>query len=428
MFLISRVEIYGFWGKYKIFTDFHSDINIFIGKNGTGKTTFINMLYAVLKGDLKSLLLLEFQKITISLSDTNSKTRTIAVTKHESPESAIQTITYKLGNKSYKFSVSARDMDLIVRNSRRRSMMGNSLTELESKITELVNISSLTVHRITYDYPEEDYRIIRRSDISIIPPIDQRLDKLMQYLKDYQLTLAKQANEISSKLQKDVLVSMLYNQKFDKFSISDTPPELEKEKLSKAYQELGALDNATRENIDEHIKALNRSLAIIREFHNPQKSQNLNIQDIMPLSLLKRTQHIIDLSLEAEQKKKSVFELIDLFIDTIKNFIDDKDVSITPSGDLQTKKMQKTILLPALSSGEKQLLILLTETLLQKNAPFIFLADEPELSLHIEWQAKIVPSIKRLNTSAQVIVATHSPEIAAGNKAKVIDMEDILHV
>ena len=71
-------------------------------------------------------------------------------------------------------------------------------------------------------------------------------------------------------------------------------------------------------------------------------------------------------------------------------------------------------------------MILLTETILQKNAPFVFLADEPELSLHIEWQEKIISSIKRLNDLSQVIVATHTPEIAAGWNKNLINMEDII--
>lgn len=79
----------------------------------------------------------------------------------------------------------------------------------------------------------------------------------------------------------------------------------------------------------------------------------------------------------------------------------------------------------SLSSGEKQLLILLTETLLQQNSPTIFIADEPELSLHIDWQRKIISSVRELNPNAQVIVATHSPEIAGLWTSNVINMANI---
>ncbi len=86
-----------------------------------------------------------------------------------------------------------------------------------------------------------------------------------------------------------------------------------------------------------------------------------------------------------------------------------------------------SIIISQLSSGEKQLIILLTETLLQKKSQTIFIADEPELSLHIEWQRKIIPSIKELNPNAQIIVATHSPEIVGKWKSNAINMEGIIH-
>jgi len=88
----------------------------------------------------------------------------------------------------------------------------------------------------------------------------------------------------------------------------------------------------------------------------------------------------------------------------------------------------KPITLAKLSSGEKQLLILFIEALLQRRQPYIFLADEPELSLHISWQRNIVSAIKSINPEAQIIVATHSPEIAGKYRSAILDMEDIRHV
>lgn len=79
-----------------------------------------------------------------------------------------------------------------------------------------------------------------------------------------------------------------------------------------------------------------------------------------------------------------------------------------------------------LSSGEKQLLILLSETLLQNQRPFIFVADEPEISLHVSWQDQLIGSLRELNKSAQLIVATHSPDIVGSLSDRAIDMETLI--
>jgi len=68
----------------------------------------------------------------------------------------------------------------------------------------------------------------------------------------------------------------------------------------------------------------------------------------------------------------------------------------------------------------------LIEALLQRQKPFVYLADEPELSLHIEWQRKVLPAVRRLNPEAQIIAATHSPEVASKYKGSLIDMKEVV--
>jgi predicted ATP-dependent endonuclease of OLD family len=55
----------------------------------------------------------------------------------------------------------------------------------------------------------------------------------------------------------------------------------------------------------------------------------------------------------------------------------------------------------------------------------LFIADEPELSLHIDWQRKILNALLDLNPKAQIIVATHSPEIAGNFPQNIINMKNI---
>ncbi|MBN2782340.1 MAG: AAA family ATPase, partial [Campylobacterales bacterium] len=62
-----------------------------------------------------------------------------------------------------------------------------------------------------------------------------------------------------------------------------------------------------------------------------------------------------------------------------------------------------------LSSGEKQILIIFLRILLKENKPYILMMDEPENSLHAEWQINFVDNIRKLNQNIQIIIATHNP-------------------
>lgn len=64
-----------------------------------------------------------------------------------------------------------------------------------------------------------------------------------------------------------------------------------------------------------------------------------------------------------------------------------------------------------LSSGEKQLLIILLTALTQDLQPCVFFMDEPEASLHFEWQKSLLQMVSRLNPLAQIILTTHSPAV-----------------
>lgn len=64
-----------------------------------------------------------------------------------------------------------------------------------------------------------------------------------------------------------------------------------------------------------------------------------------------------------------------------------------------------------LSSGEKQMLVILLTVLVRDNDYCVLFMDEPEASLHIEWQQKLISMIRDLNPNVQLILTTHSPAV-----------------
>lgn len=79
-----------------------------------------------------------------------------------------------------------------------------------------------------------------------------------------------------------------------------------------------------------------------------------------------------------------------------------------------------------LSSGEKQMLVILLTALVRNGERSVLFMDEPEASLHIEWQQKLIAMIRKLNPDMQLILTTHSPAvIMEGWMEDVTEISDI---
>lgn len=86
----------------------------------------------------------------------------------------------------------------------------------------------------------------------------------------------------------------------------------------------------------------------------------------------------------------------------------------------------KNLSMYELSSGEKQILYILLKVLLQEKKEYIVFMDEPEISLHIDWQEVLVDKVLLLNPNCQLLIATHAPSlILRGWDAKVQNLTDL---
>lgn len=128
---------------------------------------------------------------------------------------------------------------------------------------------------------------------------------------------------------------------------------------------------------------------------------------------------------EVSAPKKQFQDMIDeLFADTNKK-IDRKsnEIQFVQTNGNGTIEM---ITPYQLSSGEKQMLAILLTVLVENREPYALLMDEPEISLHIDWQQRLIDLIRQLNPNAQIILSTHSPAlIMDGWMSNVTEVGDI---
>lgn len=427
MYKLKDIKITGFWGLYTINTSFHDDINIFIGLNGTGKTTFMNIMQAVLSVDVEELTNLQFESITINLQKGKSN-RKIYLHKRTDDLFAYKSISFRISREDYEIPIFLNELSYFrQRSGRLHPQIQKSIAALKVRISEMIDLSFLSVHR----NENIDYDGNKNLKYTNTNGVESRLSQLMFAFTNYQLQLESEISSLSSKFQKDVLISMLYNPEFDDISInnrtylnSDKLDEI-KRQLQNAYRELGTLDKKVNEGIELHVEKIAQATeAINRTKANLNKS--IMVNHIAPLTLLNRTMKIISLSTKFQEEKQNVYMPINVYLNLLEKLIPGKSFETTQGGLLAFRDGGK-FSTEKLSSGEKQLIILLTEVLLQKNKRTIFLADEPEISLHISWQRQILPSLIKLNPNAQIIVATHSPEIVGKWAVKTINMENIVY-
>ena len=135
-----------------------------------------------------------------------------------------------------------------------------------------------------------------------------------------------------------------------------------------------------RKYLDYQVNIGNRIIAELQA-GNPDAAQQLSMQK-------KRFQDIVD----------------DLFSETGKKIV-------RTENEIRFSQMGETLMPYQLSSGEKQILAILLTVLVEDNQSYVLFMDEPEVSLHIEWQKRLIDLCLELNPNVQIILTTHSPAV-----------------
>ena len=136
------------------------------------------------------------------------------------------------------------------------------------------------------------------------------------------------------------------------------------------------------------------------------------------------TDQVPDAHLRAQEiaaEKGHFYDVVDsLFAETGKTVL-------RTSNEIMLLQRDEKLTPYQLSSGEKQMLIILLTVLVQDRKQCTLFMDEPEISLHVEWQQRLVRLILDLNPNVQIILTTHSPAVIMDGWAEcVTDVEDIL--
>lgn len=127
------------------------------------------------------------------------------------------------------------------------------------------------------------------------------------------------------------------------------------------------------------------------------------------------------------REQKLVAERLLTFERTMNSYFRDKRINVEPrSGFSITNVSGEPLLEDSLGSGEYHLLYLMVAALTTRRRGTVLAIDEPELSMHISWQRRIIDSLRECssNASPQLLLATHSPDIVGEYRDYLVEFGD----
>ncbi|MBS7243191.1 MAG: AAA family ATPase [Comamonas sp.] len=126
-----------------------------------------------------------------------------------------------------------------------------------------------------------------------------------------------------------------------------------------------------------------------------------------------------------------LYQLIDRFVKLVNELLTDKSITFKLSQGFSLKNRLNVPLDAAkLSSGEQQLLLLFCYVLTARDKPTVFMIDEPEISLNIKWQRRLIQVLLDITEGApiQFIFASHSMELLSQHRSRVVKLAGVQNV
>jgi len=427
MLLIDSVEVNGLWGEKDIKIDLKKDYNFLIGDNGTGKTTVINLIVSVLKVDLNKLWRTNFNEITIKLSDKSQKSNLDIYVRKGEDEHDYDMINYiietldKNEPKSFLFrnrvtqkSTMIIDEEYILRRESRRKIPDELSEILENKI----KLSWLPVSRSDNNETDHDYRTNHFSSV------DSRLRLFSSGFIRYASMINGRVRDNTEKFQQNVFLSLIDPGFIDKLR-GDFKLDIKKERegITDAFRTLGIKESRYKTRLEKTFGKLH---SIVKE--REKSSTAIEMEDVAYLLNAMRTHDFVEEYYKLKNTNELTYKPLSNFIEVLNEIFNGrKTFYISSSNELGVYGYKKKgMTLEDLSSGEKQMLIILGETLLQDEKDCIYIADEPELSLHVAWQENLVAAVTSINKNTQILFATHSPDVVGFLDEYTIDMAEVV--
>lgn len=433
--IIKRFRITGLHGYKNVEIVFTGPARVIIAENGAGKTTILAALYAFLKRDFYRLAKIRFDKIECEISG------------HASP---LQVTKTDLQGFETAGSLDVELEKLSRFSSNSPAAIREAILQLDpDEISSFSDISLLNDIYFSSPYDADDFTEILstiRASAAEMPKallettatLNSLIGKFqLLYLPTYrrvELSAPKiQRRTMSGKRQRET-----ENTDRIKYGLRDVQDRLAEiladiQKYSNSqYRTISAaiIDDALggKINPDSYQFATLPDIDALRLFFSRVESEQSKTDRLESLKYLYQTgginqpdQLILRYFLS---KLKVVVDRTKQLETNVERFVEQVNVYLSLSSDEKTLTYDSNLMrvvvrnvfnddeidLEALSSGEKQVISLFSHLYLESGQKIV-LIDEPELSLSIDWQRRLLPDVITSPGCAQLLAITHSPFI-----------------
>jgi len=349
---------------------FNDDINIITGKNGSGKTTLLKLLWYTISGNLERIL----PEISFDSFELVTDNMTVSMT----------TVEIKQKRKLIKLKYRSGETE---KESERPFERGMDWTELEEVNRAILRVTGASVFFPTFRRIEGGFSIATRPNDEIIRFMGGRIHRGNEWIVSGDQNGLQQAiNSLSDRLS-------VQQHRFVASIATDDIVRL----LTSKYAEISERTNRFHMDLSRFILTSvhdEPTLAFGEEAAKPPESREaLN--------------NIRQRARQVTEKSEALLRPFTVLSELIKQIFKYKGIKL--SDPVTLGETQEAIASEVLSAGEKQMLSFLCYNAFTNKAS-IFI-DEPEISLHVDWQRILFPVLLKQTTGNQFIVATHSPFI-----------------
>ncbi len=426
--------------------NFYSDLTFLIGINGSGKTSALKLILGLISPSYQYLNQIEYESAELICSSSENEKDIIIIAKQNNNSFSIGLQTSTFLDKPQAFQRYLRSNEIGV-DSEEISLKERSLKEqfdsniITQTIREFATPKFLGLDRKIYEGRNIDAQMRRNrilafqkykrkssSNIGGFSAIDGSLEDVQFLIFEYFRKIAQQQPKISEEFKRKIFeLSFKYTEDSRLTSDSIEVDVL----LDKKEKVLAALENLDLkflnypaknffDKMEELVKLKKESDESLRNTEsdnaNIENRINVIIQWVNNSAQMKRIEEIIDYSQTYQEKIAELRSPIKRLEAITSNFLKEgkKKIEIAEDGEIKVKINDNSYSsVFELSSGEKQIIIMIAHLIFEEDQKpsGVFIIDEPELSLHINWQEIFVDAITEASPKTQFILATHSPSI-----------------